>query len=333
MAERSFYDILGVSKSATEDEIRAAYRKLARKLHPDVNKATDAAAKFNEVQEAYDTLSDAARRKSYDRYGRGGAPTTSPGSGGASRGHYSWRGVGTPGGTPTDFDVEDLGSIFESFFSGRGGARDDAFADAMHRARRDTRRGAQRASHAREVQADLDVSFITAAKGGTETVRLREGDSTRTVDVAVPAGIEDGSQIRVKGAGRGTGSSAGDLVLTVRVGKHPLFRRGLTSDGRGLDLYLDLPLTIAEATLGARVRVPTLTGTVELSIPPGTPSGKTLRLRGCGITSDAGAKGDLYAVTRMISPDGRILDDADRAALERIASLGPRLRIGPEWPG
>ncbi len=332
MAERSFYDILGVSKTATEDEIRAAYRKLARKLHPDVNKAPDAAAKFNEVQEAYDTLSDAGRRKAYDRYGRAGAPASAAPGGGGSRGHYSWRGVGTPGGGRTDFDVDDLGSMFESFFSGRGGARDDAFADAMNRAKRDTRRG-QRAAHARDVQAELEISFITAAKGGTEQVRLREGDSTRTIDVAVPAGVEDGSQIRVKGAGRGTGSTAGDLVLTVRVGRHPLFRRGLASDGRGLDLYLDLPLTIAEATLGARVRVPTLTGTVELSIPPGTPSGKTLRLRGCGITSAAGAKGDLHAVTRIITPDGRILDDADRAALERMASLGSRPRIGPEWPG
>jgi DnaJ-class molecular chaperone len=141
--QRDYYDILGLKKTATDDEIRAAYRKLARKYHPDMNKSPDAAAKLSAVQEAYDVLTDATKRESYDRFGRvgvSGAGAAAAGGAGANRGHYSWRGVGTPGAGRVDYDAEDLGSIFESFFGGRGGARDDAFADAMNRARRDTKR-------------------------------------------------------------------------------------------------------------------------------------------------------------------------------------------------
>lgn len=332
MAERDFYQVLGVKKDATEDDIRDAYRKLARKLHPDVNKAHDAAAKFAELQEAYDVLSDPQKRKAYDRYGRVGVSGAAA-AGDSARPHYSWRGVGSPGEGRVDFDVEDLGSIFESFFGGRGGQRDDAFAEAMNRARRESRREARehRQATPRDVEAELEVSFLTAARGGTERVRLREGDTTRTIDVHIPAGIADGATLRIKGAGRPSPAGAsGDLLLTVRVGKHPLFRR--EPSGAALDLYLDLPLTIAEATLGAKVRVPTLTGAVELSIPPGTPSGRTLRLRGCGIVKDFGEKGDLYAITRIVTPDGRILDPSDRAALERIALTAPSPRTGPQWP-
>lgn len=315
MAERDYYEVLGVPRSATQEQVRAAYRKLARELHPDVNKAADAQEKFAEVQAAYDVLGEPEKRAQYDRFGRAG-----PGfAGGAGEGaHYTWTNVGSRGaargrgaGGGADFDLDDLGSMFDAFFGGKGSP-----ANAGQRQSRPRGRARQTA------QAELDVSFTTMARGGIERVPVRRGGKAATVEVTIPRGIADGAKLRIPG-------SAGepDLILTIRVGKHPLFRRV-----GAIDLELDLPLTYAEAALGAEVPVPTVEGRVYITVPPGARSGKRLRLRGRGLTDAKGASGDLYAVVQIVPPPPDTLNEQDRRALERLGTLGPRPRSEGPWP-
>lgn len=324
MASRDYYQVLGVPRTASADDIRRAYRRLARQHHPDVNKSADAAAKFTEVQEAYDVLSDEAKRRQYDQYGRVAEAAGSPG-GGARPGRAGWS-----SGVPIDdVDLDDLGSMFDAFF-GKGAMGPEAFAHATRRGRG----GRRPEPEPRDVPLDIDVDFMTAARGGTRQIRVGTGGRTRTIDVTIPRGVRDGARLRVKG-GAGPepgGGSPRDLILTVRIAPHPVFRRAdpEVDGGTPLDLVLMLPLTIAEATLGATVTVPTLDSPVELTVPPGTASGVKLRLKGRGI-DDGTSRGDLYAVVRIVPPDGRELSEADRAALSRVASRGPGPRSGPEW--
>ncbi len=331
MASRDFYSILGVARGATQDEIKKAYRKLARQYHPDVNKAKDAPEKFNEVQQAYDILSDDAKRKQYDQFGRVTEGTGVRGGGGGDRSaHYTWSSVGGPGGV--DVDAEDLGAMFDAFFGGRaGGFGDGPFAGA--RGGRRSRASRVEPEQPRGIEHDLDVDFMTAARGGVEQLRIVTDRKTKAIDVTIPKGIRDGAKLRVKGAADGGNRRAGgDLILNIRVGPHPLFRRAdpERDGGTHLDLYLLLPLSISEATLGATVPVPTLDPTVDLTVPPGTPSGIKLRLKGRGI-DDGTTKGDLYAVVRIVPPDGRVLTETERDALVRIGSRVAGLRSGPEW--
>lgn len=314
MADRDYYDVLGVKRSATQDEIRAAYRKLARELHPDVNKAADAAEKFAEVQAAYDVLGEPEKRAQYDRFGRAGAAAAAgAGAGGA---HYTWSNVGgRGGGGSSDFDLDDLGSMFDAFFGGGSGAGP---APRSSRAQR----GRARERTRQAAQAELDVSFMTMARGGTERVPVRRGGKATTIEVSIPKAIADGAKLRVAG-GRGEP----DLILTIRVGKHPLYKR----EGV-LDLAIDLPLTYAEAALGREVGVPTLEGEVFINVPAGTRSGKRLRLRGRGLTDAKGASGDLFAVVQIVPPDAEGLTDKDKADLERLGEHTPNARPSPPWP-
>ncbi len=330
MASRDYYTILGVPRTASADEIRKAYRKLARQYHPDVNKSKDAPQKFNEVQEAYDTLSDDAKRKQYDQFGRVTEGAGARAGGGGA--HYTWTNVGGPGGQ--DVDLEDLGSMFDAFF-GRGpgrGFRDGPFGGARPGRKNRAARPSE-PEQEDEVTRDLEVDFMTAARGGVEHLRVGTDGRPRTIDVTIPRGIRDGAKLRVKGGADGrSGRGTRDLILRVRLGPHPLFRRAdpERDGGSPLDLYLLLPLTIAEATLGSTVTVPTLHASVELTIPPGTPSGVKLRLKGRGV-DDGSATGDLYAVVRIAPPDGRVLAEDERSALLRIAARSPGPRSGPEW--
>ncbi|MCA9291447.1 MAG: DnaJ domain-containing protein [Phycisphaerales bacterium] len=264
-----YYKVLGVERSATADEIRRAYRSLARRYHPDVNKSDDAATKFAEVTEAYEVLSDADKRKQYDQFGRTAGV-------GAQRAAWS-------GGGPT-VDVGDFASVFNDFFG--GGSPFDAGP-----------RGATspRAQRGRDEQRTLQITFMTAAVGGTETVRLADGE---TVELRVPPGTADGDKLRLKGRG-GSGSAGGprgDLIVTVAVGGHPHFRR------EGLDLLIDVPISIVEAAIGTTVTVPLLKGSVEMRIPPGSSSGRKLRVRGKGLAGRGGQVGDFYAVVQIEAP-------------------------------
>ncbi|MCB9845572.1 MAG: DnaJ domain-containing protein [Phycisphaeraceae bacterium] len=306
MARRDYYEVLGVARDATDDQIRRAYRDLARRLHPDVNKAPDAQAKFTEIQEAYDVLSDEKKRRLYDQTGRVGAQP-----------HVSWSNVAGEHGD-ADFDLEDLGSVFDAFFAGRSGRPGPRSASPFgHRASAKRR-------PARVLEHEVLVPFIRAAMGGTHRVSLDVGGKKKSIEVTVPSATRDGARLRV----RGVGPSGEDLILTVRVGEHPVFRRCASGD---LDVELDLPVTIAEATVGASIRIPTLEGLVDVRLPPGTASGKRLRLRGRGLTDAKGREGDLYAVVRIVPPAVDRLSDAERSMLEQVSHNQDPPREGEMW--
>lgn len=320
MAERDYYEVLEVSKSATAAEIKAAHRKLARKYHPDVNKSPDAQKRFAEIQAAYDVLSDPKKRKLYDQFGHAGANAGGPGAG--------WPGGAGGGAGPGGFNVEvdDLGSMFDAFFGGKGGR---AAAGGGFRNAGGTRPGAPRPTPrpTPPLEIELPISFMTAARGGAERVRLTVDGKDTSLEVKIPPAVEAGARLRVRGVDGRT------VLLRVEVGGHPLFRRGEGAKaGKGLDLALDLPLTIAEATLGTTVTVPTLDGSVDLVVPPGSPSGRKLRVRGKGLVDQTGRAGDLYAVMKIVTPDPAMLSEAERKTLDEIAGRSPNPRSGDGWP-
>jgi DnaJ-class molecular chaperone len=294
---RDPYEVLGVPRAATTDQLREAHRKLAKKYHPDLNKTPEAAAKFKEVQEAYDLLSDDAKRRQFDQFGHAG-----PGMGGGSGG----AGFGGAGGWG-NVDPSTFEEIFGDFMGGgrRGGAR------------RGPRAG-------EDLERDITVDFMTAALGGVRHVSVENGDGPSGFDVRVPAGIESGGQLRLRGKGSPGmgGGPAGDLVLRVTVAPHPWFRR------EGLDILIEVPISIAECALGTTVQVPLLEGTASLRVPSGTGSGKRLRLKGKGVQTKSSA-GDLHAIIRVDGP--KSLSDEDRAALERMKADERDPRADAPW--
>lgn len=302
MESKDYYKILGVSREASTDEVRKAYKKLARENHPD-SKPGDAEAseRFKQIQEAYAVLGDSEKREQYDRYGASFRD--------AGRGPFqqSWSGGGGAGGAgPVDFsDIFgggfDLGDIFGS---AAGGAY----------------RGGRRASPARpgeDVQLEIEVPFHIAAEGGSHGVALNRDGKVERIRVKVPAGVDTGSIIRLAGEGRpGVGGGpAGDLKLTVKVAPHPWFRRD------GANLLLDLPVTPAEAALGAKVAVPTLSeGNVTLTIPPHTSSGMKLRLREKGIVdSKTKRRGDQFAIVKIVLP--KELTEEEQECYRRLSDV------------
>jgi len=257
MQFKDYYAALGVKPEATDAEIKTAYRKLARKFHPDVSKESDAEEKFKAVNEAYEALKEPARRKSYDQLRAGGY-----------RAGDEFQGPPQNWQRETDFDVgeggEDFSDFFESLF-GRAGVRGGGR----------TARGPHRG---RDLHATIGIDLPTAYRGGSERVSLRDGSGDRTLDIKIPAGIQNGQVIRLAGQGYpgGNGGPAGDLLLEVRFRDDGRFRL----DGR--NVLLTLPVSPWEAALGATVPVPTLGGDVELRIPAGSDAGRKLRLRGRG---------------------------------------------------
>jgi DnaJ-class molecular chaperone len=303
---RDYYESLGVKRDATEDDIKKAYRKLARQYHPDRNPGDkQAEGRFKEVQEAYDVLSDKTKRANYDRFG-----TAEPGPGGfgGGRGGGPFRfGGGGPGGFQ-EVDPETASNLFRQFFGGGG----DDDVSSVFGGRRAGGRGrrAQQAPH--EAEAEITVPFLAAALG--ETVNLNVGD--KELSVKVPAGLEDGQAMRLRGQAPG----GGDLKLTVHIEPHPYFRR------EGKNIILDVPLALPEAVLGTKVDVPTIDGSqLTVRVPAGTSSGARLRLRGKGI-----AGGDQYIEIKVIVPAPK--DDRSRELIEEFAKLNPQHpRSGPPW--
>ena len=307
---RDPYEVLGVTKTASAADIKSAFRRQAKKLHPDANKHDPrAAARFAELNAAYEILGEEDKRKAFD----GGQIDAE----GKPR-FQGFEGFGR-GRRQGGFKPED---VFETFSWGRDGFQhtrgraggfggfEDVLKEAFGGAGRSGQAGGgfrfeQEHRPGQDISAALTITLPEAAKGTDKRVQLPTG---REVDVKIPAGLNEGQVIRLKGQGlAGSGGRAGDLLITVSVAPHPLFTRN------GADLRLELPVTLYEAVLGARVRVPTLDGAVELAIPPGTSSGRIFRLKGKGFPAKQG-KGDLLATVRIVLPEG---GDSDLEELMR----------------
>lgn len=313
---RDFYDSLGVSRDAGQDEIQSAYRKLARTYHPDVNKDPGAEDRFKEISEAYSVLSDPATRRRYDAFGpdfrqvpedvdpdtwararagrgaRGGRPGAGAGAG---------AGPGGPAGFGEGVDFEDL---LEGLFSGRGGGRAGRGWGPIPGA---------------DQEAEIELTVEDAYRGGRRSITV----GGRRIDVNIPAGVTDGQRIRLAGqGGRGSdGAAAGDLYLIVRIAPHPRYRV------EGRDIRVQLPVTPWEAALGASVAVDTPAGEAKVKVPAGSSSGRRLRLRGRGMPNPRGTPGDLFAEVRIMVPAA--LSDEERRLFEQLAAVStfdPRRR-------
>jgi DnaJ-class molecular chaperone len=286
------YSILGVARGASEKDVKSAYRTLAKELHPDTNKGNPGATeRFSEVTRAYDLLSDKDKRARYDRgeididgnpaFGGGGF-----GGFGGGNGQGGFRADGFEqfgGGAAENID---LGNIFEGLFGGRGG-----FGGGPGARPRAQPKG-------ENVKYRLPVSFTDAATRAPQRITLRDGKS---IDLKLPAGVEDGTQMRLSGKGDAGPGGNGDALVTIQIQGHPFFRRD------GDNIRLDLPVTLDEAVGGARVRAPTVEGAVMLTLAPGTSSGKTLRLKDKGFTRKDGSRGDQLVTIEIVLPEG----DAD----------------------
>jgi len=317
---QDYYETLGVARSATADEIKAAFRKLARLYHPDVAKnKVSGEAKFKEINEAYEVLSDPENRRLYDDLGA----NWKEGVNGQAASAKGWRGGARParGGPDFEFDGTGFSDFFESFFGGgRGG-----FAD--HRDPGGRAAGVAFARQGQDVEADLLVTLEEALRGSLRNVTLRRpaddgrSERTDTYRVRIPSGVREGQRIRLAGQGEEGlgGGSAGDLYLRVRLARHPDF------SVQAADLYYDLDLAPWEAALGAKATIPTLDGATSLTVPAGTSAGTQLRLRGLGLPREDKTRGDLFATVRIQMPESVSAEERGLwEHLARISTFKPR---------
>lgn len=294
---KNYYDVLGVSKTATADDIKKAFRKLSKEYHPDINKAADANEKFKEINEAYETLSDPKKRQEYDRlqdspFGRGsytgGGRRTS--TGGSPFGDATADDFGGFGG------FGDFSDIFSDFFGGAGGG----FSQQATRPRKGD-----------DIEYRVTLDFLEAALGKTMSVTL----NGKTLSVNIPAGIDEGQKVRLAGQGHpgSNGGPAGDVIISCHIRPSATFRRD------GLNIESDVTIRFSEAALGTKATVNTLTSQVSLNIPAGTQSGAKLRLRGKGIQKKNGEQGDHFVVVRVKTPQQ--LTDREKELFEELSRL------------
>ncbi len=282
------YSILGVPRSASEKDIKSAYRKLAKELHPDTNKDNPKATeRFSEVTNAYDLLSDRNKRAKFDRGeidadgnpagGFGGGFGGGGFGGGNPRGHQGGFGGGGAEGV-------DIGDIFEGLFGGRGGGMGGGMGGSARRG--PPPKGAN-------VNYRLQVSFVDAATRADQRITLSDG---KTVDLKLPSGLENGQQMRLGGRGEPGPGGNGDAIISIEIGTHPFYERD------GDNIRIDLPISLAEAVNGAKVKVPTVDGPVMLTVAPGTSSGRTLRLKGRGFSRKDATRGDQLVTLQIDLP-------------------------------
>lgn len=306
MPGKDYYDILGVGKSASEDEIKKSYRKLAKKYHPDVNKGNkDAENKFKEISEAYAVLSDKEKREQYDRLGK---EAFSGGGAGGPFGGFDFSqfmggaGAGARGrraGAGTRRTTVDFTDIFGDLFGGGGGFEGQTATGS-------------------DIESETTIDFADAIRGTTLDLRFSDG---RTVKVKIPEGVADGQRLRIRGKGAPSpiGGPPGDLNLLVRVRPHPFFER------RGNDIHIELPITVAEAIRGAEIEVPTIQGPVRARIPAGTQGGQTFRLTGKGVRTK-NATGDHYYKVQIVVPKAAPPDAVDKIESAYIGDPRANLR-------
>ena len=307
------YQILGVSRTATSDDIQKAYREMARKYHPDLHPDDDAAKEqFKKVQTAFDVLNDPSKREMYDRYG-----SSFEGVGAGGGGGGGWSPQGQAGGFQSGGEVD-----LESLFGGGGFA--DLFGGGKRRTRRNPRTPGE------DITANIRIPFQLAIDGGKTEVRFERDNKHETLSITIPQGLPDGSRMRLRGQGRPGrgGGAAGDLLLEVNVEQHAVYHR------EGDTLAVSLPISLSEALEGAKVDLPTPWGTISLRIPEGTSSGKKLRAGGMGVRHANGSKGDLIAEVQIVLP---VSDDeaASKALLDSAkiveASVQEDPRAAIKW--
>ncbi|MEO0852341.1 MAG: J domain-containing protein [Cyanobacteria bacterium J06648_11] len=318
---KDYYKILGVSKSADADEVKKAYRKLARKYHPDVNPGdAKAEEKFKDVGEAYEVLSDTTKRKQYDQFGQyykqGGFRPPSGGrtyTGSPFGGTPGFDPSGFGGSTTVDFSqFDDFQDFIDQLLGRMGGRSASGFSGAAPS-------GGRRSSGA-DAEATIHLSLKEAYEGGKRRLRI---EGTRVYEVNIPPGITDGKKIRLKGQG-GTSPSGGkgDLYLKIQIKPHSFFRL------EGADVYCNVPVTPSEAVLRAKVDVPTLDGTVKLTLPAGVQSGQKLRLGGKGFPKGKGQRGDQYAIIQIQVPSNISKEERELyEKLQKVQSYHPRAAI------
>ncbi len=314
MAKRDYYDILGIPRTASADEIKKAHRKLVRKYHPDVNRDNPKSSdQFKEVQEAYDVLSDTTKRQNYDQFGHAGVDAGAGGGGGPDpfeafrRAQQSGRKGGGRRATAEDFGFggfggnagggggnADFSSIFEQMFGGgRGGGGQPGGRVPREQA------------PPGDIEHPVTLTFEQAARGVTLPLQINRDGRLETIDVKIPPGVKDGSRVRIKGRGRQSDNGdGGDLYIVTTIRPHAYYRR------EGLDILVDLPISLYEALLGTKVEVPTLEGPVTLTIPPGTNSGAKLRIKERGIFRGSD-KGDQFVVMKVIVPKNLTADEVE----------------------
>ncbi len=306
---KDYYKILGVSKTATDKEIKAAFRKQARKYHPDVNKGdAKAEARFKEINEANEVLSDAKKRQRYDHLGPDWA-------------NYRDAPGGPGGGGSVDFGGQDVGGFsdfFRTIFGAAGGAGGGGFGG-----RAGFPGGGQvdyeemfGGAGGQDVEGQVELTLEDVLRGTTRTVQLGDGAARRTVEVRIPAGVRDGSRVRAAGeGGAGRSGKRGDLYLRVKVLPHPLFER------KGDDLGVPVSIPLTTAVLGGEAEVPTLDGPLGIKIPPGSRPGRVLRLRNHGLPKlEGGGRGDLLATLGVALP--QTLTDREKELFEELRTLG-----------
>ncbi len=309
LSQRDYYDVLGVPRSASADEIRKAYKKLARKYHPDANADTvGAEQKFAEITEANEVLGDPEKRKKYDQFGENWSRVPDGATGGNPFEGFGGHGFG--GGGPGGFSMEDLfGGSFRggSPFGGRGGP--------------------PRPQKGEDLRTSIAVPFVVGVEGGEHELTVKTGGKPDRLSFRIPPGIESGKTIRLAGQGHPSpnGGPPGDVLVTVNVAPHPYFRR------ERFNLVVEVPITVTEATLGAKIEVPTLVdGTVILSVPEGTSSGSRLRLRGKGVLNRATeTRGDQYVVIKIVVP--RDLSDEATELLRKFEEAAPQTPRDGLW--
>lgn len=318
---KDYYAVLGVDKNASDKDIKAAYRKLARKFHPDVNKgSTEAEEKFKEISEAYEVLADEDKRKKYNQFGDQWKAYSQAGGAGGYPGGGGFPGAGGfPGGFRMDGEAQNLNDLFASLFGDMnigGGSR----MSERYGGQAPSRRG-------RDVEAELTVSLEEAFNGGTRSISLdipsgrfdmrtgQQEGTTRRIEVKIPAGVADGQKIRLAGQGAPSPTGNGDIFLTIHIAPHATFER------RGDDLYTDVSVHYTTAILGGEVKVTTIRGTrLTMTIPPGTQSGQAFRLGGQGMPRlKAGGNGDLYGRVKIVVP--KQVSEQERELLRQLAQF------------